>query len=811
MSLKTQVEAYVGTVTDTTALDQYLTDSAKILVDVIPPDKIDAFLAMVTIDPSAGVACDNYRVMYAALDTRRAARVTPDLAGMLGDASSLMRATAFSPRYYILDGKCFIMPAAGSALYFLGMAYPTVLNSATDIPNFPHPLIPAVVLDAASRVVSKKVVDFIVSTLSTLAFNEQPAPTPPTLATISVEDAAAAGVTAPVWDAFGTPPTFTAPTITLPTKPSAFSTTATPPAAPASPSYTYTDAQGATIAGVTIAALPSAPTFTYGSNNLLPAASTAPTVDFSDLVVPTAPSAPSLSYSDANAATISTISFGSLGTPPAYTYASGNLLPANSTLTQPDLSALTVPTVPAAPTSTDIPYTAASVDATLFTSVLDISTQLTALTASLDTSQDIELGRAKIEEIQFRIQKFLQESELNIKTTLSKNQLTTDANLKNATQVLTQGVQIYQNKLAQYSQNLDSFKNTMQRQVSDYQLKQADFQLKAQFAVQDALHKFEAAQVAYQANLQVVLETARVDAARVQAQAQLTTEVALKNELETIGTAVQQYTATLERYKVQMQGYQIQVQARIAQYQISLDIYKTKAEVSIQDAKARWENDMAAYQAAVQRNLKQSEIDIQKALQQASITTDVDVKNRAEQLAKQVQEYQAKLQSFSTSMDGYKTQVQAEVEVFQANLTLWTKDADNLLNKYQADIANAKAEFEAEVIPYQASVQKAIEKAKMDLERVLAVAKMETDVEVANMQAGYEAAVAGNKNLLELFADKIQSYQIDVQQEIGRFSNVLQQLMAEVKSWTERGADLRMLYTTTLQMYLGIPKEQAAQ
>jgi hypothetical protein len=86
---------------------------------------------------------------------------------------------------------------------------------------------------------------------------------------------------------------------------------------------------------------------------------------------------------------------------------------------------------------------------------------------------------------------------------------------------------------------------------------------------------------------------------------------------------------------------------------------------------------------------------------------------------------------------------------------------------------------------------------------MLSVAKMETDVEIANMQYQVESGIAANKNLLELFADEVQSYQVSVTQEVQRFGNVLQQLMAEVKSWMERSADLRGLYTQTVQMYLG--------
>jgi hypothetical protein len=805
ITLRAQVESYVGTITDTASLDQFLSDSAKILVDVIPDGKLDSFMVGVAVDDS-GASCSSYRIVSASNAGRKARGFPADRKAELSDAHSIHQATAFSPGFYIEGGKLYVVPASSSRLFY-GIPYPTVLNTDTSIASFPVPLVPAVVLDAASRSLGRKMVDFIVNTLSTLAFNNQTAPMPPTMLAVVVDDAIAATVSAPTWDSFGDAPVFTPPSVTLPTKPGNFSTSAVAPTPPDAPAFTYTDALAQIIGAVTIAALPTPPAFTYGTNNPMPASSTAPTVDFSDLIAPTAPGPAGIAYSDVTPSTIGTVTIGSLGTAPSFAYQTANTLPANSTLTQPDLSALTVPTVPALPTSSDIPYTAAAVDATVFSSVLDISTELTAasigLATVLDTNQDVELATAKINKIQMLIQKFLQESDLNIKTTLAKNQLTTDLNLRNAAQVLAQGVQIYQAKLAQYSQALDGFKNTLARQVSDYQLKQADFDAKAKYSLQDALERFNGANVAYQANLQVVLDQAKLDANKVLQQAQLTTDTGLKNALQDTAAAVQSYTIALERYKAQLQGYQTQVQARVSQYQIQVEVFKAKADISLSDAKARFDQDVTAYQAVITRNLKQAEIAVQTALQQAQLTTDVDLKNRAEELAAQVQQYQARLQNYSTQMEGYKALIESQVSVFQANLTLWTKDADNQLQKYQGDIALAKAAFDAQTVVYQAMVQKAVKKAEMDQERMLSVAKMETDVEIANMQYQVESGIAANKNLLELFADEVQSYQVSVTQEVQRFGNVLQQLMAEVKSWMERSADLRGLYTQTVQMYLG--------
>ena len=982
MSLKTQVEGYTGTVTDTTSLDQWLTDGAKLLVDVAPEHKLRPYIVTVDVPDPAGVACDTHRIMGASLDGASAPLVPVEDKGAISDTNSLYKATVLSPSAYIDDGKIYIVPSTGTNRHMHGVPYPTVTNASASISGFPTLLTPAVILWAAIRVMGKKVFDAIGASLTGLAFGVKTIPAAPALTPVSYVDAAAAGISTVSWDAFATVPTFIAPTLLLPSKPSTFSIAAAAPGTlPSVPGFAYTPVTAQVVSPVTLGALGSAPTYVYGANNPLPAASTMPSIDFSSLTVPTAPVAPSFTVSDALTPVIGNVSIAALPTAPVYTYTSANPVPLSSTLTAPDFSGLVLPSAPAAPTFTygdalgatigpivigalptapaydysignpvpassslvapdfaglslpsspadpsfsygdavaavvapvaiaalpsaptyvygtdnpvplsstlvapdftgltaptapttptftytdaveptvavnlvagppvvptlsyqganplpaasgfptidftgitapstpsapsftatdalaavighvnvtgvsgaptfayggqnplpagstltqpdmtgitppgtpsapSVTYVGSVVDTTLFTASNALTTELTSLVAYLDTNQDIELAKAKIEDIQTKVQKYLQESELNVRTTLNKNQLVTDTNQKNAVQAMVAQVQDFDNKLKKYTYDLGLYQAKVEASSRDYQMKQADFRVKSEIALQSGLYDYNEQVEAYRGSLQTSILNAQHEATRVKEQAQLITDVSLKNEAAELVKQIQQYTATIQKYERDYAGYSAQVQTKAHEFQFKQADQNMKAAIATQDALARYGVTLEIYKGDLQRLIEQGRIDAQRCQLQAQIAADVRTKNEAQTLAQQIQEYTAKLQSFSTSMDGYKTAVQTAGEKARAN-------QQDFQIRLEAAHRDALGKFNAALKTYEAGVQKIVEQARLEAQRVMAQAQMQTDLNIKNEVQGLAAQVQAYSAILQGYATKVEGYKTSVQ------------------------------------------------
>ena len=81
--------------------------------------------------------------------------------------------------------------------------------------------------------------------------------------------------------------------------------------------------------------------------------------------------------------------------------------------------------------------------------------------------------------------------------------------------------------------------------------------------------------------------------------------------------------------------------------------------VLLQNARSKFEKDLAVYNAGVALNNLQAEITAREASQTASQATEVAVQNKARQLEKEVQEYQSVLAKYQSDLQSYSEQVQA--------------------------------------------------------------------------------------------------------------------------------------------------------
>lgn len=195
MAFKDSVEDYLGsTFSDTTALSRWLTDSARMMINIIPEHKLDNFTTAVTVS-SSGLSLADYRISKIHKGGYESIPINIGQSASALSASSIHYAIDSSPKHYYNNGMLFIIPSGGTAL---AVAYPTVLYSATTISNFPKELLEAVYIQTAIRCLIYNANESI-GDLQDLEYYLAVPPTAPEDETIIA--------------AFGTLPTYTVPTV----------------------------------------------------------------------------------------------------------------------------------------------------------------------------------------------------------------------------------------------------------------------------------------------------------------------------------------------------------------------------------------------------------------------------------------------------------------------------------------------------------------------------------------------------------------------------------------------------------------------
>jgi hypothetical protein len=96
--------------------------------------------------------------------------------------------------------------------------------------------------------------------------------------------------------------------------------------------------------------------------------------------------------------------------------------------------------------------------------------------------------------------------------------------------------------------------------------------------LQNAVAQFQEDLQVYQTNFQRVVENARIASQRLSQQAQLTTDINLQNEINSLNEQVQEYQATLGRYNVLTSDYTAQVQKEIGRIQSLISQYQVMSQ-----------------------------------------------------------------------------------------------------------------------------------------------------------------------------------------------------------------------------------------
>ena len=169
----------------------------------------------------------------------------------------------------------------------------------------------------------------------------------------------------------------------------------------------------------------------------------------------------------------------------------------------------------------------------------------------------------------------------------------------------------------------------------------------------------------------------------------------------------------------------------------------------------------AEYQAILQKNLKDADIDNQED-------------------ARLVQKYQAELAV-------YQAEVGAQVQEYQQNLAgdiqVWQGERTTDLQKYATDVQNEVNEFNKENVAYQSAIQESVQELQVANQVNLAKAQTDLQLAIANEDRDQQRQLQNGVNDMKAIVDdnsrKIASWQGERQTDIQKYSADIQNELNE--------------------------------
>ena len=176
-NFKTQIQDVIGSFDDDVAINQFLTDGAKELINMMPPklkQKCSKVTNLYIGNTDTTMDLDGVgEILYVTRENANSGyyigcrEVSPLLADSANDSTSLHYATATDPVYWIESNSSgnstlFVKPTPDSnqPAKVMRVAYPTIVGSDDSIvANFPDELEYLIVLYAAIKIVERQLIE----------------------------------------------------------------------------------------------------------------------------------------------------------------------------------------------------------------------------------------------------------------------------------------------------------------------------------------------------------------------------------------------------------------------------------------------------------------------------------------------------------------------------------------------------------------------------------------------------------------------------------------------------------------------------
>lgn len=314
------------------------------------------------------------------------------------------------------------------------------------------------------------------------------------------------------------------------------------------------------------------------------------------------------------------------------------------------------------------------------------------LLAQYNSDIQNELGEfnKELEIFKSSIQKAINNAQLLQESLLTKGREDTNLSVQNAVNELNSLVQEYSSVLNKYQAEVSGYAQEVNTEVGEYsqnlQAWTTDRQTllnKYSLEIQDALNTFNEENAVYQASIQRAITDANIEAAKILSEAGKETDLNIQNEAQTLVAQIQDYTLELQKFGQDINLYAQEVNKEVSEFRSNLDRYTSESNILLQEYSLNIQNELnkfneelAVYQTLTQKATNQAEIDLRRIISDAERSDNIDVVNRTKQLEQQVAEYSAQLQKFLN-----------ETNLYQAQTGVYATDIGKYLNQSQGYVS----------------------------------------------------------------------------------------------------------------------------
>lgn len=864
-TLKARVEDYTGTVSDTDALNQWLSEGARVVIHALP-ERLLWNMSTETTVPAGGLAIAVGKILGVHKSGNVSREVPVTMKSRITDDGSIYRATDNSPMHYLDQGKVYVWGATegGSVQY---AAYPSVDSSLSAISGFHTDLDHLPVLYAAAKVQFAKGTSEAIPTQGAAAT----APTPPALGTTTYttpgyDHPIITVIPAPPLDLTLTLPTlvesFTAPTVSLPvvpTIPAPNFSSVTVPTLPTAPAISYVGATAGTISATTISALPTVPTYSSpafgGSLTLtLPA-----DIDLSTkldgltaLSVPTPPAAPTIVHVDATATTAAAPTATNVSTPtftkPTFTTLVVDtpslptldltkkidgvtalvapVAPSDPTLSSTGLGGSLTISLPTAPTYTKPVVTIDRTDWDAYLAEEDPEMMLRTHEEILSQLQEqqVQIGdelnefNKELEAQRSELQKNIAQAQI----TLEERRATMEAADAMVLQDYIQELSLYDRELALYQNDVNvvvqkyrlAYDAAVQTWAQEAQLKFEKYSLELQAEVQ----KYQGDLAKYNADVQIELADQNAALSVALDNARRADELNQANKAADLQALVEDWRADVEKFNTDMAAFNANVEVQLQEFNTNLQKalqdyiqeqtrHLEKYQLDIAIASAEFTGNMQDHMAEVERLIAQAQLDQQRLVTSAQLATETSLQNELQTKAALVEDYQLELQRHRQDLESYSLQTQHIINEYQADelgrqITLWTEEANQKLQQYQLDIQKEAARLGGELDIFRASLESVLQEFNLKSSRNLDMYRAETEAHIAAFRANLDASQVDVEAELNIARLDIEDVATANQVLIAKFQNEVVSYQVSAGEGVQRYSQLLERFMASRQGYL---------
>lgn len=224
----------------------------------------------------------------------------------------------------------------------------------------------------------------------------------------------------------------------------------------------------------------------------------------------------------------------------------------------------------------------------------------------------------------------------------------------------------------------------------------------------------------------------------------------------------------------------------LAQSKLSEETQKvSEFQAKIQDSLNAFNKENAIYQIEFQKGVQEFEAENSRKIQEMSLSTNIDLQNKAKLLEKEMASYSSQLQKFGTEMQKHQADVNKEVQE-------WT------LNNLNLKFAKWQADINTNLSAYQAEVGSTLQKYSADIGKMGAI----TQVEANKLGAALQKDAAKNNVELQRFGSALQSYGQLSQSYIAEFNANLQKAQIEYQWYEKQYAMVREQYEKGFEPFM---------